>query len=233
VTKLKDLPQIHYHSLDSTNSKLKQLATDGAPHLTVVTADFQSAGRGRQGREWHAPAGTSLLLSLLWRETHSLASIAAGVAVSKAIKQFLPESQKISIKWPNDVLIDGKKVCGVLVEGRPDESWIVVGVGINTSLEVTQLPSQIATNSASMSLAKSELSKFKAVVVKELVSSLCDPVDKTLNSFRAQDALKGQTVIHNGSSGIADGVTANGNLVLLDKLGNKQELQAGEVHLAN
>ncbi len=105
------------------------LAIAGAPHGTLVTAGVQTAGRGRQGRTWVAPAGSALLLSLVLREHDALLSLRAGLAVADLA------GAAARVKWPNDVLLDGLKVAGILAEGRPQEGWAVLGIGVNVALE--------------------------------------------------------------------------------------------------
>ena len=115
--------RVHFRLTDSTNARARELAGRGAPHGTVVTAAEQSAGRGRQGRTWTAPAGRALLCSILIREPPRLLPLAAGVAVAEVV------GADAQIKWPNDVLVDGRKVAGILVEGRPQERWAVSASG--------------------------------------------------------------------------------------------------------
>src|SRR5207248_726545 len=125
-------PRVHHRVADSTNERAKQLAMRGAPHGTLVTAGEQTAGRGRQGRSWLAPAGGAVLMSLVLRELDErfpLLPLAASVAVSEACESLAPVH--CEIKWPNDVWIDRRKVAGILVEGRPGEGWAVLGIGVN------------------------------------------------------------------------------------------------------
>ena len=93
------VPRVHHRVTDSTNERARELALAAAPHGTLVTADEQSAGRGRQGRTWTAPPGSALLMSLVLRELDPLLPLAAAVAVCEA----LPEDADARIKWPNDV----------------------------------------------------------------------------------------------------------------------------------
>src|SRR5437588_4212520 len=106
-------PRIHFRRIDSTNARAQVLAAAGAPHGTLVTAREQTAGRGRQGRTWSAPPGRALLSSLVVRDPPRLLPLAAGVAVAELA------GEDSLLKWPNDVLIAGRKVAGILVEGRP------------------------------------------------------------------------------------------------------------------
>ena len=120
-------PRVHFRLTDSTNERARALAASGAPHGTLVTADEQQAGRGRQGRVWTAPPRSAVLMSVVLRELSETLPLAAAVAVSEA----LPLETRI--KWPNDVWIDGRKVAGILVEGRPQEGWAVLGIGLNVT----------------------------------------------------------------------------------------------------
>src|ERR1700758_242067 len=106
-------PRLHLRRTDSTNLRARELAMQGAVDGTLVTAAEQSAGRGRQGRTWTAPPGRSLLCSVLVRHPPRLIPMVAGVAVAELA------GEQAKLKWPNDVLVDGRKVAGILVEGRP------------------------------------------------------------------------------------------------------------------
>ena len=106
-------PSLHLRATTSTNDRARELASAGAPHGALLTSEEQTAGRGRQGRTWVAPAGSSLLLSVVLRETDVLLPLRAGLAVADLA------GPAARVKWPNDVLLDGRKVAGVLVEARP------------------------------------------------------------------------------------------------------------------
>ena len=121
-------PHLHLRETGSTNDRARELATGGAPHGTLVTTEHQVAGRGRQGRAWTSPPRRALLMSLVLREVTPLLTIAAGVAVADAV------GAGTAIKWPNDVLLDGRKVAGILAEARPREGWAVLGIGLNVAL---------------------------------------------------------------------------------------------------
>lgn len=136
--------------IGSTNDEARRLAASGAPEGTLVWAREQSGGRGRRGRAWISPPG-NLYLSLLLRPRCSAAAaaglgFAAAVAIGEACARFLPGPAAIAHKWPNDVLIDGRKVAGVLLEsqtgdaGGPD--WVVLGIGVNllTHPAATEFP---------------------------------------------------------------------------------------------
>lgn len=137
-------------SCDSTNARLLARAQSGAASGSVIVARSQSAGRGRRGRAWLSAPGDSLTFSLLWRfaEGASLAglTLAAGVAVARAIEQ-IPLTG-VALKWPNDVLLDGGKLAGVLCEGVPSQAQaVVLGVGVNLRLPEA-MPAELRARSA-------------------------------------------------------------------------------------
>jgi BirA family biotin operon repressor/biotin-[acetyl-CoA-carboxylase] ligase len=218
------LPRVHHRLTDSTNERAKELALADAPHGTLVTADEQSAGRGRQGRAWSAEPGEALLLSLVLRSLDELLPLRAAVAVA----QSLPVPAQI--KWPNDVWIGGKKVSGILVEGRPQEGWAVLGIGLNVATR--SFPdelSEIAT-----SLALEGLSTSREEVLRSLLGSLdrllvADAAD-VLAAWQERDALLGVQVSWSGGRGKAAGITNAGALRVETDAGIV-ELDAGEVHL--
>jgi len=217
-------PRVHHRLTDSTNERAKELASAGAPHGTLVTADEQSAGRGRQGRVWTAPARSAVLMSLVLRELDELLPIAAAVAVAEA----LPAGA--AIKWPNDVWIDGRKVAGILVEGRPQEGWAVLGVGLNVTTEA--FPPELGETATSLRLAGIETSSSR--VLQDLLASLSEwlgaPPDSVLGAWRERDALRGLRIRWADGEGVADGIDDSGALQVRTE-GGLVALDAGEVHL--
>lgn len=128
-----------FPSVGSTNDAALDMARDGAPDRTVVWTSLQTGGRGRRGRPWTAPEG-NLAVSILLRPqaTPSAAaqlSFATALAVYDTVAPYLPPAMPIRLKWPNDVLVDGRKISGILLEGsgdgRPGLAWLVIGTGIN------------------------------------------------------------------------------------------------------
>lgn len=124
-----------------------------AQDFSVLVAGFQTAGRGRSGRDWLAPAGSSLFVSVLLKPTLVAANrfswipLLAGLAMAKTVAQFLP-NKKVSLKWPNDVLVESNKISGVLSELLPDLSGVVVGAGLNILQTKAELPIETATSLA-------------------------------------------------------------------------------------
>jgi BirA family biotin operon repressor/biotin-[acetyl-CoA-carboxylase] ligase len=210
-------PRVHHRLTDSTNERARVLASRGAPHGTLVTADEQSAGRGRQGREWVAAPGSSLLLSLILRNASATLPLAAAVAVCEA----LPVNA--SIKWPNDIWIGRRKLAGILVEARPQEGWAVLGIGVN----VRDAPPIEHVTSLNSAIDAEELLQR---LVLALDAWLSRPLPEVLAAWRSRDALLGETVRWQNGSGKGVGIDESGAL-LVDTDSGRVALQAGEVHL--
>ena len=142
--------QVHaYQSVKSTNDIAVRLAESGAPDGTIVTAEQQTGGRGRFGRVWHSPSGCGVYLSVILRPTlHPEQapgmSIMTALALAETLSEYLPG--KIQIKWPNDVLISGKKTAGILTKLSADHkriSYVVIGVGININHRSENFPDEL------------------------------------------------------------------------------------------
>jgi BirA family biotin operon repressor/biotin-[acetyl-CoA-carboxylase] ligase len=210
-------PRLHHREIDSTNRRARELAAAGAPHGTLVTATAQTAGRGRQGRRWEAPPGSALLCSLILREYDALLSLRAGLAVADVA------GEAARVKWPNDVQVDGRKVAGVLVEGRPHEGWAVVGIGVNVSAAPPDVPD-------AGTLGRDDVEAVLADLLAALEVRLFEPRNATLDALRARDALLGVRVSWDGGEGVAEGIDETGGLRVRTDAG-EAVLSAGEVHL--
>jgi BirA family biotin operon repressor/biotin-[acetyl-CoA-carboxylase] ligase len=222
-------PRRHFARTDSTNTRARELAAAGAPHGTLVTAAEQSAGRGRQGRTWSAPAKSALLCSLVLREIPRLLPLAAGVAVAEVCEA--AGAPEVSVKWPNDVLAGGLKLAGILVEGRPQEGWAVLGIGLNVAVDVAELPAELLGRAGTLGLPPSELEAVLAGLLSRLAAWLAAPDAAVLEAVRARDALLGQEVSWSGGAGTAAGIENDGRL-LVETAAGRVALEAGEVHLA-
>jgi len=210
-------PRVHHRVTDSTNERARVLAAGGAPHGTLVTADEQTAGRGRQGREWVAAPGSSLLLSLVLRSPTDALPLAAAVAVCEALPV------KAAIKWPNDIWVGRAKVAGILVEARPQEGWAVLGIGVN----VREAPPLEHVTSLGSAIGTEELLER---VLLALDAWLARPLPEVLAAWRSRDALLGEPVRWQNGSGKGVGINETGAL-LVDTDSGRVALQAGEVHL--
>ena len=218
-------PRLHLRATDSTNLRARALALAGAPHGTLVTAAEQSAGRGRQGRTWSAPAGRALLMSVVIRDPPRLLPLVAAVAVADTV------GDRAQIKWPNDVLLDGRKVAGILVEGRPQEGWAVLGIGLNVALRTEDFPDELRDRATGLGLEPGDVERVLASLLRHLDARLSQPAAAMLTDWRARDALAGREISWNGGHGIADGVDDDGRLRVRTPDGSMVELDAGEVHL--
>ncbi len=219
-------PRLHLRLTDSTNTRARELAAAGAPHGTLVTAAAQSAGRGRQGRSWTAPAGRALLCSVVVRDPPPLLSLLAGVATAEAIG---PEAL---LKWPNDVYVEGRKVAGILVEGRPQQRWGVVGVGVNVAVSPDEFPPELAGRAGTLGLGPEAIEPLLARLLAGLARWLAAPPAAMLEAVRARDALLGHAVTWAGGTARGAGIDEHGRL-LVDTPDGRQALNAGEVHLGH
>jgi BirA family biotin operon repressor/biotin-[acetyl-CoA-carboxylase] ligase len=254
-------PRLHLRRTVSTNERARELAIAGAPHGTLVTASEQTAGRGRQGRRWSAPPGSSVLMSLLLRwpisdRSPELLPLMAAVAVCDAA------GEQALIKWPNDVVTamdDGAddddllpagerstplaKLAGILVEARPQQRWAVLGIGLNVAVRLEELPAalrpggkQIAGEgsglpAATLGLATSEVEPTLARLLGALERRLAEDATTTLEAWRARDALRGREIVWSGGTGRANGIDGTGRLVVSLAGGGSTTLGSGEVHL--
>lgn len=231
-------PRHHLQQVGSTNDEARRLAAEGAPHGTLVTAERQTAGRGRQGRAWVAPAGQTLTASIVLRGlAHpGLLPLAVAVAVAATVG---PDAR---IKWPNDVVVedgDGalRKVAGILCEGRPAEGWAVAGIGLNVALDLADVPADVAARAATMGRRPDELEDVLGALLGHLAAALDLAPATLLEVWSTRDVLRGRHVRWGRpdgeplGDGTAEGVDAEGRLLVRAADGDLARLDAGEVHL--
>lgn len=240
---------VEYHdSIDSTNQEAKRLADLGAPEGTLVVADQQSAGRGRQGRPFYSPSGTGVYFSLLLRPAFPLSDMAyvtsyAAVAVALAIEKVF--GTRTQIKWVNDVFVDGHKVCGILTEGSFDAesgalSSMVVGIGINVLTPEGGFPDDISGVAHAISPAHVDDGDYRARLVASVVDLFmarypdipeCPHLEayreRSLLDGRDVEVFEGNAVYHAHVLGVNDDLTLR---VRLDD-GTIRHLCCGEVHI--
>jgi len=217
-------PRLHLRRIGSTNDRARVLAAAGAPHGALVTASEQSAGRGRQGRTWAAPPGHSLLCSVLIRDPARLLPLAAGVAVAEVV------GADAQVKWPNDVLVGGRKIAGILVEGRPQERWAVLGIGLNVAVRMEDLPAELHERATTMGLGPEALEDVLARLLRALERWTAADSGAVLAAVRERDALLGRQIRWAAGEGEGAGIDGDGRLVVLTRSG-RVALDAGEVHL--
>ena len=196
----------------------------GAPHGTLVTAGEQVAGRGRQGRSWTAPPGRALLCSLVVRDPPRLLPLAAGVAVAELV------GPQALVKWPNDVLLAAGKVAGILVEGRPQEGWAVLGIGLNVALRESDFPPELVGRAGTLGLEPGAIEPTLSALLDLLGRWIGADPEEVLEAVRARDALLQRPVRWAGGTGQGAGIDGDGRLVVLTADG-RVALDAGEVHL--
>ncbi len=217
-------PRLHFRLTDSTNARARELASRGAPHGTIVTARAQSAGRGRQGRTWVGPPGRALLCSVLLRDPPRLLPLVAGVAVADVA------GPRARVKWPNDVLLDGRKVAGILVEGRPQERWMVLGIGLNVAVRESDLPAELRATAGTLGLEPDEVEPTLQRLLASLQGWIGAEPGVVLERFRERDALLDRPLRWADGHGTGAGIDDDGRLVVRTG-GGRVALEAGEVHL--
>ncbi len=241
------------HLLDdspSTNLDAKSAARAGAPHGSTWVAEWQSDGRGRQGRTWVSPRGENLLFSVLVRPPRRtdptripLVSLVAGLAVADAVAHAAPRAT-VGIKWPNDVVVSTateppRKIAGILVEASMTGDTlgaVIVGVGIN--VHTRAFPDDLAAIATSIALV-SDAPPDRAVVLADVLAALDRDVGLVLARglgpvharLAARDVLRGERVESEQGSGVAAGIDLEGRLVV-ERDGARATWNAGEVHLA-
>jgi BirA family biotin operon repressor/biotin-[acetyl-CoA-carboxylase] ligase len=171
--------------------------------------------------------GSALLCSLVLRDPPRLLSLIAGVAVCDAV------GGQARLKWPNDVVIEPElaKLAGILVEGRPQTGWAVLGVGVNVAVRVEQLPAELRRRAASLELPSNAIEPIMDWFVRALERRLAEPVESVLDAWRERDALRGRAIAWAQGHGLAEGIDEDGNLLVRLEDGARTRLAAGEVHL--
>jgi len=235
---------IHYYeTVGSTNDEVKMLAEQGAPEGTVVIAGQQSSGKGRRGRAWSSPAGQNIYMSFLLRpqfepSSASMLTLVAALAVREALEK---QGLSPSIKWPNDIILSGKKVCGILTEMSTQMSWInyiVTGIGIN--VWQTDFPEDIRAVATSAVLEKKADYRRGQIAADVLMSfeKYFRQFEKTcdLSLLKAEydrhlankDKEIRMTDMKGTRQGIARGIDAQGCLIAeID--GRTEHIMSGEV----
>ncbi|WP_104082420.1 biotin--[acetyl-CoA-carboxylase] ligase [Cryobacterium sp. Y11] len=249
----------------STNDVLKDLATTDAaawPDLSVVVTDNQTQGRGRLGRVWLAPTGKALAISVLIRPKLPPTSLGwfpllAGAAMTRAVRKVVEASMQpvedvkeaedprhdTTLKWPNDVLIDGYKVCGILCELLPDATGIIIGAGLNLSLDEHDLPTLTSTSLLLVTRTAPDPDAVLAAYLRELTTLYAAFV--TANGDAQQSGLHGEVAQLCGTLGsdvrielpggtdligTATGIDAQGRLTVTSQAdGEERSVAAGDV----
>lgn len=226
INELKVLPVV-----DSTNQYLFQLLNEREIHAVAVLAEFQQSGRGRRGNEWLSPYASGICLSLGWHfhstpASYTALSLATGVAVCRSLRRI--GINAVGLKWPNDIISDGKKFGGILLESRSETagcSDVVIGIGINVNLPEQTLLSilQPVTDISRISQQSISRNALSAILVEELLQMLEDyqaqGFASCIDEWRQLDALRGKAaeliLPNNTLSGEILGIDENGLLLML------------------
>ncbi|MFO0564441.1 MAG: biotin--[acetyl-CoA-carboxylase] ligase [Polyangiaceae bacterium] len=226
----------------STNDDAMEAARAGAPHGSCFVTDSQRRGRGRRGARWLSPPGENLLCSVLLRPRLALEhagtlTLAVGLAVREVIARRV--SADVRVKWPNDVVCNGRKLCGILLESQLDGgriSAIVVGIGLNVATR--ELPDEIAGRATTLALLGARDLGREALLV-ELLEALEARVrvheerglEAAVDELRAHDALAGRRIRVDGVDGVGAGIASDGALLLRLDDGSIRPIRAGTVEL--
>ena len=235
---------VHFaRETDSTNLWIKRLAKEGASEGTLALAEFQSAGRGRLGRSWEVPEGTSVMMSILLRPKFEpqyapTLTLVMGMAVAKAVKSL---GFDVSIKWPNDVVVSHKKICGILTEmgvrdGKID--YAVIGVGINVNIR--EFPEETVDKATSLYLESGkefDRSQIPGLVMEafekyyEKFAATCDlsGLKEEYESILANYNQPVRVLAKEPYEGVARGITDGGELLVEKTDGTIVAVSAGEV----
>lgn len=235
----------YYEEIGSTNDEAFRLGTQGAPEGTVVIAESQSAGRGRLQRVWHSPAASNIYTSVILRPDLEAwqapqLSIAAGVAVAETLNSFCPG--KVVLKWPNDVLLNERKVCGILAQMKISAGgveFVVLGIGINVNIKREQFPRDILDVATSLREACGrEISRTELIIslyenlakwYKQLLQKGFSPVRGKWLTMTAMIGRDVQVISRDEAlSGRALGLADDGSLILLTTGDKEVKISAGD-----
>lgn len=235
----------YFDETDSTNTRARKLAEEGAPHGTLVIADSQSSGKGRRGRLWTSPRGVGIWMSMLLRPdiapVHaSMLTLIAGMAVVRGVKE--STGLDAMIKWPNDAVLAGRKICGILTEmSTEDETirYVITGIGINVNID--EFPEEIRGTATSLKLELGKSIKRSPVIraVAEAFETYYDIFLETCDMSRLKEdynrelANTGREVLvldpRGQYEGTALGIDDEGSLLVRKRDGTVAPVISGEV----
>lgn len=233
-----------YRETDSTNTRARSLAEDGAGHGTVVVAEIQNAGRGRRGRQWTSPEGAGVWFTILLKpdirpDDAAMLTLVAAMAVARGIER--TAGKRPQIKWPNDVVLSGKKVCGILTEMSTQIDYvnhIVVGIGVNVKPQA--FPAEIAEKATALetecgkSISRPQLLEAVLEEFEHFYGLYMETMDVSLfmeeyNSFLVNKGRQVKVLDPAGAyEGTALGINGRGEL-LVERQGEVVTVNSGEV----
>ncbi|MFC4777598.1 biotin--[acetyl-CoA-carboxylase] ligase [Paenibacillus sp. GCM10023252] len=235
-----------YDTIDSTQNKAQQLAEQGAAEGTLVLAEQQLSGRGRMGREWISPSGKGIWMSMVLRPIVPIhyapqLTLMTAVALCRTLKRHI--SKEITIKWPNDLLIDGKKISGILLESAAEDErlrYVTAGIGISVNLEAADYPPQLLDKVTSLRIAEGRKLDRMSIITDFLleweqlytlhqdqgfsvIAALWEALSSTLNTPARLITPQGTI------EGIPIGLAASGALIVEQANGHRAEVFSAEM----
>jgi BirA family biotin operon repressor/biotin-[acetyl-CoA-carboxylase] ligase len=240
----------YFRQVDSTNTALKNLADQGAPEGTIAIAEEQTGGRGRLGRSWSSPAGKGISLSILLRPSLApgdtpLFTLMTAAAVTQGINNVAP-GLSIGIKWPNDLLISRRKVCGILTEIKAEADllhYLIIGIGINVNSKLEDFPPELKKIATSIYLENNKTEVSRQKLTCSILQKLDDFYRRyflegpgfILAEWKKYNITLGRKITINTFrdriTGTAVGLSPRGALILEEKDGTRREFHSGEVTL--
>lgn len=238
---------LYFDSLDSTSIYAGKLAAEGCNEGLAVIAGRQTGGRGRLGRNWESPADQGIYLSVVLKPAMAPAespilTFAAAVAVTDAIRK--ASGIEAGIKWPNDLIIDGRKVCGILLEMSSEAdrvNYVILGIGVNYSQSEEDFPAELKDRAVSLKMAAADARFSRLSVIKAILRELDSVLKLVQNGFNEEilDAWRERSVTlgreiafkikDNSYCGKAVDITNEGRLLVECRDGVRRELLSGEI----
>lgn len=235
----------YFQETDSTNTQAKALAEKGAPHGTIVAADCQLAGKGRRGRVWESPSGRDIYVTLLLRPQIApvkapMLTLVMAMAVAEAVREYT--GLEAGIKWPNDIVVSGKKVCGILTEMSVEAdyiSYVVIGTGINVNQP--SFPEELAERASSLYLETGRqwkrapllalvLEKFEQYYALFSASEDLSGIQEAYNRILVNAGREVRIMEPEGEyTAFARGINEKGELLVQKDGGQEEAVYAGEV----
>ncbi|MFD3158666.1 biotin--[acetyl-CoA-carboxylase] ligase [Haloimpatiens sp. FM7330] len=239
---------VHFDTIDSTNIKAKEIAANGEKEGTVVISEEQTAGKGRLGRNWTSPKNKGIWMSVILRPDIDPMRVCmvTQVAAAAAVKAICEMGIDAKIKWPNDIVVNNKKICGILTEmsGELDKiNYVVMGMGINVNLDEEDYPIELRDIATSIKIEEGKAIDRKILVAKilnyfeELYNSFVreEDIEKSLEVCREKSILLGKEIQLIGKNEVkkakAINIDREGRLIVRLKNGKEEAIISGEVSI--
>lgn len=232
-------------STESTNNDVLHLGDLGFPHLTTVSAEYQTAGRGRRGNSWNSPPGSNLLFSTLLRLPDVSSQLTriphvSGMAMLMTVESLFEPSHDLTLKWPNDLFYRDRKWGGILAESK--SGFIVVGIGINCHGPIDLYPPELHSTLTTLedvfprySIDRNQILKHFLRLLESNLTSWLDGFSEVIEYANARNFLRNRRVLVNTGSGnvtgTVNGVSGGGGLIVVDDTGEPKTIYAGSVTL--